>query len=225
MKYNNAELTKQEEKQKNVAILEYMKSINEFHKYRKKKFIIISLIIIFIIIAIKVLFGTIELYNIFGYPSTYARYYKVTVNDKQVAVSYTFDRKIPLIPFLVNFNSVYLGNSNIKNNDDGPFFYKDGSENYYINISSYKCYNNNDMQVECTNNEQNMIATNDERFTKLTITRITNPYGIIYDGDFTNNITPYVTTIKGEYCIEITSKYGFNETIIHFYFDNFEKET
>jgi uncharacterized membrane protein len=69
MKYYNDELAKQEEKQKNEVIMEYMKSTNEFHKYRKKRFIIISLIIIFIIIVIKVFFGTIELYNIFGYQS------------------------------------------------------------------------------------------------------------------------------------------------------------
>jgi hypothetical protein len=222
MKYYNDELAKQEGKQKNEIIVEYMKSTNEFHKYRKKRFIIISLIIIFIIIVIKVFFGTIELYNILGYPSSKARYYKVTVNDKQVEVVYTFDRKIPLIPFLVNFNSVYLGNSNIKNDDNGLVFYKDGSENYYINISSYKCYYNG-VQVECTNNKQNMIATNDEKFTKLTITRTTNPYEIIYDGDFVNNITPYIT-VRGEYCIEITSRYGLNTSIIHFYFANFEKE-
>ncbi len=113
MKLSKEELKKQEEELKKEAILEYMKSTNELHEERKRKFIIISLTIIFVIIVIKVSFGTIELYNIFGYPSSKARYYKVTVNDKQVAVSYTLRRKIPLIPYLINFNSTYLGNSHI----------------------------------------------------------------------------------------------------------------
>jgi hypothetical protein len=68
-----------------------------------------------------------------------------------------------------------------------------------------------------------MIETNDEVLTKLTITRTTNPYEIIYDGEFINDIAPYIT-LKGVYCIEITTKYGFNESVIHFYFHNNIKE-
>jgi hypothetical protein len=202
---------------------EYMKLSKEYHLGRRKKIVAIFLIVIALFGAIKIFFGTIELYNIFGYPASKARYYKVTVNDKQVAVSYTFDRKIPIIPYLVNFNSVYLGNSNIVNDDTGNIFYEDGSENYFININSYKCYYN-DMQTECTNNNQNMIDANDEELTKLTITRTSNPYETVYEGDFINDIAPYIT-IKGQYCIEITTKYGFNESVIHFYFYNSAKET
>lgn len=144
------------------------------------------------------------------------------MNDKQVAVSYTLRRKIPLIPYLINLNSTYLGNSHISNDDNGPFFYQDGSENYFISISSYKCYYNN-IQMECKSSEQTMKETNDEKFPILTITRMSNPRGIVYQDKFINDITPYIKD-KGEYHIEITSKHGLTKTQIYFYFNNFEKE-
>ncbi|MBQ8681287.1 MAG: hypothetical protein IJ509_00020 [Bacilli bacterium] len=101
---------------------------------------------------VKIFFGTIELYNIFGASPSRARYYNVTVNNKQVSVSYISTKKIPIIPFLVNFNSVYLGNSNIVG-DDSVYFYSDGSDKYIIDINSYNCYYK-DIQTECKTNKQ-----------------------------------------------------------------------
>lgn len=57
------------------------------------------------LIAVKLIFGTINIYNIFGYPSNKARFYKVTVNDTLVTVSYSSNHQIPIVPFLINFNS------------------------------------------------------------------------------------------------------------------------
>lgn len=220
MKLDKQNLIKNEEAKK-VAFQEYVKSTKDCYKERKKKFIIIGLIVFIIVSIIKTFFGTIEIYNIFGYQSSNARYYRVTVNEKQVAVSYTLRRKIPLIPYLVNFNSTYLGNSNINNDDTGPFFYADNSTKYLINISSYKCYYNN-TQIECTSNTQTMKETNDEKYSKITIQRISNPREVTYQGKFINDITQYIKE-NGQYHIEITTKQNFNETKIYFYFNNFIK--
>ncbi len=208
---NEEELKKQQKK----LLVEMNKLDNEIRKSRKKKIIIITSIILIIITVIKIFFGTIQLYNVFGASPSKARYYNVTVNNKQVAVSYISTKKIPIIPFLVNFNSVYMGNSYIKGDDTGNFFYNDGSDKYIIDINSYSCYYEN-IQMECTNNEQNMKQNSDTKYTNLSITRTTNPYKKIYTGKYIDDITSYITE-KGNYHIEITAKYGLIETKIYFY--------
>ena len=208
---NEEELKKQQKK----LLVEMNKLDNEIRKSRKKKIIIITSIILIIITVIKIFFGTIQLYNVFGASPSKARYYNVTVNNKQVAVSYISTKKIPIIPFLVNFNSVYMGNSYIKGDDTGNFFYNDGSDKYIIDINSYSCYYEN-IQIECTNNEQNMKQNSDTKYTNLSITRTTNPYKKIYTGKYIDDITSYITE-KGNYHIEITAKYGLIETKIYFY--------
>lgn len=208
---NEEELKKQQKK----LLVEMNKLDNEIRKSRKKKIIIITSIILIIITVIKIFFGTIQLYNVFGASPSKARYYNVTVNNKQVAVSYISTKKIPIIPFLVNFNSVYMGNSYIKGDDTGNFFYNDGSDKYIIDINSYSCYYKN-IQIECTNNEQNMKQNTDTKYTNLSITRTTNPYKKIYTGKYIDDITSYITE-KGNYHIEITAKYGLMETKIYFY--------
>lgn len=208
---NEEELKKQQKK----LLVEMNKLDNEIRKSRKKKIIIITSIILIIITVIKIFFGTIQLYNVFGASPSKARYYNVTVNNKQVDVSYISTKKIPIIPFLVNFNSVYMGNSYIKGDDTGNFFYNDGSDKYIIDINSYSCYYEN-IQMECTNNEQNMKQNSDTKYTNLSITRTTNPYKKIYTGKYIDDITSYITE-KGNYHIEITAKYGLIETKIYFY--------
>lgn len=208
---NEEELKKQQKK----LLVEMNKLDNEIRKSRKKKIIIITSIILIIITVIKIFFGTIQLYNVFGASPSKARYYNVTVNNKQVAVSYISTKKIPIIPFLVNFNSVYMGNSYIKGDDTGNFFYNDGSDKYIIDINSYSCYYEN-IQMECTNNEQNMKQNSDTKYTNLSITRTTNPYKKIYTGKYIDDITSYITE-KGNYHIEITAKYDLIETKIYFY--------
>ena len=202
-------------KQQKELLIEMNKLDNEMRKARKKKIIVITLIILTIFTVIKIFFGTIQLYNVFGAPPSKARYYNVTVNNKQVAVSYISTKKIPIIPFLVNFNSVYMGNSYIKGDDTGNFFYNDGSDKYIIDINSYSCYYEN-FQIECTNNEQNMKQNTDTKYTNLSIIRTTNPYKKIYTGEYIDNVTSYIRE-KGQYHIEITAKHGLIETKIYFY--------
>ena len=202
-------------KQQKELLIEMNKLDNEMRKARKKKIIVITLIILIIITVIKIFFGTIQLYNVFGASPSKARYYNVTVNNKQVAVSYISTKKIPIIPFLVNFNSVYMGNSYIKGDDTGNFFYNDGSDKYIIDINSYSCYYEN-IQMECTNNDQNMKQNTDTKYTNLSITRTTNPYKKIYTGEYIDNVTSYIRE-KGKYHIEITAKHGLIETKIYFY--------
>lgn len=86
---NEEELKKQQKK----LLVEMNKLDNEIRKSRKKKIIVITSIILIIITMIKIFFGTIELYNVFGASPSKARYYNVTVNNKQIAVSYISTKK------------------------------------------------------------------------------------------------------------------------------------
>ena len=146
------------EQHRKEAFVEYARTTNELKRERKKKQLIMVIIIVLVIVIIKIFFGTIELYNIFGASPSKARYYNVTVNNKQVAVSYISTHKIPIIPFLVNFNSVYLGSSLVDENDVGSY-YADDSKEYIIDVNSYSCYYQ-DIQTECKNNQQEIKKNN-----------------------------------------------------------------
>ena len=206
------------EQQRKEAFVEYVRTTNELKRERKKKQLIIVIIIVLVIVIIKIFFGTIELYNIFGASPSKARYYNVTVNNKQVAVSYISTHKIPIIPFLVNFNSVYLGSSLVDGNDDGSY-YADDSKEYIIDVNSYSCYYQ-DIQTECKDNQQELKKNNDEEYSLLTITRITNPHEVVYQGNMTEDIAPFITK-KGQYHVEITAKHGLVETKMYFNFENY----
>lgn len=210
-----------DEKNRREAFFEYAKTTNELYKERKKKFLIVSTGIIFIVLFIKIFFGTLEIYNIFGYPSSNARYYKVTVNDEQVAVSYVLRKRFPLIPYLINLNSTYLGNSYIKNTDNEQYYVND-SDKYIIDFESYNCYYN-DVQIECKYNDQTMKKNNDEKPTKMIITRITNPHEEVYNGTYIEDITSYIRE-KGQYCIQIITKHGLVTSEVYFYFNNLKRE-
>lgn len=218
-KYDHSSLYDKEqmEELKKEALYEYVKTNNEYIKSTRKKITIVLLIIFFAIASIKIFFGTINLRNIFGYSSSYARYYIVKVNNKQVPVSYNHRHRIPIVPFLVNIDSYYLGNNYIEGYD-GFTFYDDNSNEYIITINSNSCFYQDKYQVECTNNTQNMKENNDTKYTNMKITRITNPYEIVYEGKVIENIKTYLTK-KGQYHIEITAKYGLNESKVYFYFE------
>lgn len=206
------------EKLKKVTLGEIDSLDSEIKKRRKKNWVKICLIIVIVFGIIKLLFGMIELYNIFGYPAGKARFYMVTVNGEANTVSYNLRHKIPVIPFLVNFNSYYLGNSNIVGDNDDIDFYEDGSSQYLIGISSYSCYVDNH-QVECNKSSQVMKENEDTRYTNLRIVRTSNPYEEVYNGKFIKDITPYVRE-KGFYYVGITAKYSLVETEVYFYFRN-----
>lgn len=208
-----------EEKQR--ALFEYQRVTKDLQNEKQKKrlkFVRVSLLIIIAIIIHYIFFGALEFNNFFAYSSKKARYYKITINGKQVPASYRMRHKIPIIPFLINFNSYYTGNSDIKGNDNGNSLGTDLPEKYLMEIETFSCYYFNVM-VECKNNTQEMKKNNDTKFTNLTITNISDGNKTLYDGKFFKDITSFVKE-KGQYYIGIKAKYGFfNETDIYFYFN------
>ncbi len=208
-----------EYEEKQIALFEYQKLTKNLYREKRKKRLKVLLVIIIMGIMFKIFFGTLEFNNFFEYSSSKGRYYKITVNEKQIPASYSLRHKIPIIPFLINFNSYYIGSSDIEGYNNDNFFSFNTSEKYIIGIESFNCYYY-DLMIECKNNNQKMKKNNDTRYTSLIITTATKPYERVYEGKFIEDITPYVEK-KGKYHIEITAKYRFfNEAKIYFYFNH-----
>lgn len=204
------------EKQRKEILIEINEVNKEIKHDKKIKILISTIILISIVLIIKLTIGTIEINNIFGYPKNKARFYKVTLNDKKTSVSYQLTNKLPIIPFIVNLNSEYLGGSHYLDDEDSVNFYHDNSEKYILNIKSYSCFEGN-YQVECVYDDQMMKENNDTKYTNLEIVRTSNPYEKIYNGKFVKDITKYIAK-KGVYYIGITAKHKNTETTIYFYF-------
>lgn len=90
------------------------------------------IVIIAVIFIIKFTFGAIELNNIFGYPGSKARFFEVTLNNTKISVDYNLKHRVPIVPFLIIFNSYYIGNNFVSNDGDGTYFYADDSDKYLI---------------------------------------------------------------------------------------------
>lgn len=209
--------TKEElEKQKKEALIEMNQANREMRKDRKRKAFMILVLVVILFSITKILFGTIEINNPFGYPPSKARFYEFKINDQPISVDYELKHQIPILPFVVTFNSYYLGSSHIIGDDD-VFFADDQSPQYHLTITSYSCFSGK-YQVECKNNNQTMKKNVDTKYTKLKIIRTSNPYEEIYSGPLEEEIAFYVQE-KGVYYVGVTAQYGLVETEIYFYFE------
>lgn len=218
IRYKSKVIPNQEEMKKlRKEMLSEMNKLNIEIKKDKKKLLIKMIIYAFIIGIIKTIFGSIELYSIMGYPPFKARFYKVTVNNEPISIDYSIHHKIPIVPFLIHFNSYYSGTNSVEGKNRTTFDI-DSSQNYIIDIDSFNCYKGK-YQVECRYDYQTMKANEDTRYSKLIITQTNKPYEEIYRGKFLNDISPYIRK-KGNYCIRIIAKYFLVETEIYFYLDN-----
>lgn len=194
---------------------------NEIRKDRKRKVWIVLGIVVLVFSITKIFFGTIAFNNPFGYPPSKARFYEFKVNGQKISVSYQLKHEIPIIPFLVSFNSYYSGFSYVTGDDD-LYVLDNHSLKYKLTIDSYSCFAG-DYQVECKNDNQTMKKNNDTKYTKLKIVRTSNPREEVYHGKFQEDIAPYVKE-KGIYYIGVTAQYGFVETEIYFYFDKKDQD-
>lgn len=205
------------EKERKEILSEINKTNNEIRRERSKKIWLIFALVLLIVLFIKIVFGTIDIPNIFGYPPSKVRFYKVTVNGEATSVGYELKHEIPIIPYLINFNSRYFGLNYINGDEDVTTYLQNDSEKYVIDIESYSCYSN-DYQVECKTDNQIMKKNSDTKYTNLQIVRTNNPYEEIYNGKFVNDITEYVKS-KGVYYVGITAKHSLTETNVYFYFE------
>lgn len=213
----NNTLENEEKKKQQIETLKEINRLNkEIRQEQKKRILIIISVIVILFLIIKIFFGTIEINSIFGYPSNKARFYKATINGELTDSQHNLKHTIPLIPFLVNFNSHYLGNSyaNIEL-ENGNYDIKD-LEKVIIDIEIFKCLSKNNYQVECQNINQKMEKVEDEKYKEMVITRTSNPYEVVYSGKFVNDITDYVKN-KGVYAVQIYTKRTLIETEVYFY--------
>lgn len=185
-------------------------------KYKKKKIIVTLTIITLVVAFIKIFFGTIEIYNPFGYPSTSSKFYKVSVNNELTNSHYTVKHTIPLIPFLVHFDSYYMGNSDVRDDLENDKLNIKEPNKVIIGIEEYKCFSKDMHRIECKNIHQKMEKTNEEKIKSMVITKISNPHGEVYNGKYMKDISKYVKD-KGIYHIQIVVGHSLTRTKVYFY--------
>lgn len=212
MKKNIGFSEEEKNQMRKEAIIGYIESYEDLKQSKRKKIIMTILIIVIIILLIKIFMGNIELTSRFSRFESEARYYKVTINNKQLIASYNAHKRVPIIPYLIYSNSYYTGYSSANSKEQIT-----NNDKYILNIKSYSCYYN-DEQIECESSRRDKRENNDEEYIKLQIGNY-NTRKTIYEGKYINDITSYIKD-KGEYILCITSIYDNVDTKIYVIYDN-----
>ena len=196
------------EKLRKNILIDLNRNNKDIKNERKKKIIYILSIIILIIVFIKIVFGAIYIPNVLKYPFNKTRFYKVTLNDELISSEYFLTQKLPIIPYL---NTRMIDKIILIITYDG-----NGLDKFIIDIESYSCYYKGH-QTRCKDEKQNMEKNYDTKYTRLVIERTTKPAEIIYDGEFINDLTPYIKNRgNGIYVVTIYANYSFIETKVDF---------
>lgn len=207
------------EKDKKKILFEINKTNNEIKIEKNKKIWFIISTILVMVLFIRIVFGTIDIPNIFGYPSNKSRFYKVTLNDELISTEYYLIQKIPVIPHLIYLKSEYFDSFITKGDIDAIRYNGDDLDKFIIDVESYSCHYKKS-QTKCKNENSEMQKNNDTTYNKLEIWRTTKPHEQIYNGEFINDITPYIKDNgKGIYVVTIYAEYEFIETKIVFDID------
>lgn len=212
MKKNIGFSEEEKNQMRKEAIIGYIESYEDLKQSKRKKIIMTILIIVIIILLIKIFMGNIELTSRFSRFESEARYYRVTINNKQLIASYNAHKRVPIIPYLIYSNSYYTGYSSANSKEQIT-----NNDKYILNIKSYSCYYN-DEQIECESSRRDKRENNDEEYIKLQIGNY-NTRETIYEGKYINDITSYIKD-KGEYILCITSIYNNVDTKIYVIYDN-----
>lgn len=220
--YNkNEERTRNLEEAKKEALSDYKKSVDEVKRLRKKKWIKIILICSIALILFKVFLGTIEITNPFTY--TNSRFYEVKLNGTSLTVGSTDHHRIPLVPWLIYFNTYY---TTVYYGEIDPYEIGTDEKKQILTINSYRCYSKNSTsQLKCSSTGEHLLKkeNKDTTYTNLYIRKNGRPEKVQYDGPFMEDITPYLQE-KGYYYINITARYGNVETSISFNVFNLIKQ-
>lgn len=203
------------ERQRKEILFEMNKANDEIRKDKKKRILIIISIITVCIFLIKIIFGEIDIPNIFKYPENKNRYYKVTLNGELISSEYFLKQRIPIIPNLIYLKRETYGTNIVSEDSNGSYYEGDSLDNFIIDIDSYSCYYRG-YQTMCKDEKQSMEKNNDTEYSRLVIWKKTKPVEKLYDGEFINDITPYIKEKKGVYGVEIHVNYSFIETNVTF---------
>ena len=88
------------EKKRKEILFEINKTSSEYKKSKKENFIIIISSIFIIVLFTKIVFGVVDIPNIFKYPLNKTRFYKVTLNGELITTEYVLTQRIPIIPLI-----------------------------------------------------------------------------------------------------------------------------
>ena len=200
--YNNQEAIKKdyemlkEELQEEIPVLQIKEK--DYSNEKRKKILMTCIPILgALLIFIAIVLNTIEMAK--SFTRAFYNEFEVYINNEKIDIMYNSEYKKVVIPVIYKqeeFRSVGEEKDN----------YLSRTNKYIINIKEYKCINddkNNHVRVSCGNgatseSKEEIKSTNN----KLSIFKGTKE---LYNGDFINDITKYLTE-NGTYNIIITNK-------------------
>ena len=190
----------------NEILRDMLNTNNDIKNDRKIKLLKVFLALICIFVF-RILIGRILIPNIFGFPSGYNRYFLIEFNDKPLSIEYKITNELPIIPFIVYLKSSTESMSKLSPENVENFYYTI-EKDIKMNIKSFECYNNKS-RIRCEYYDKTDLKEKKLRLSNMKITHTSNPYKLVYEGEYNSNIGKYLK-YNGSYTINITGKYGLN---------------
>lgn len=191
---------------RNEILRDMLNNNDDIKRERKRKLLKIFLSLI-CILGFRLLVGKILIPNIFGFPSGYNRYFLIEFNDKPLSIEYKITNELPIIPFIVYLKSSTESMSKLSPENVENFYYT-VEQDIKMNIKSFECYNNKS-RIRCEYYDKTNLKEKKLRLSTMKITHTSNPYKLVYEGEYNSNIGKYLK-YNGSYTINITGKYGLN---------------
>ena len=181
---------------------EQHEALNEFKKSEKalkhnklKRNIITIFIIIISITLFKLLIGTINIKALF-----YHNAFNLEINDVTIGLTSKQQLSKDLIPFLARYYNTYE-NKFFPGDNFKDVYEIEKNDNYLIKINTYECfYQIRGNKTNCENSGTKQIEILNVKYQL----KILQNNEVLYDGDFIEDITPYIN--KGKYDIILTHK-------------------
>ncbi len=198
---------------RNEILRDMLNNNDDIKRERKRKLLKIFLSLI-CILGFRLFVGKILIPNVFGFPSGYNRYFLIEFNDKPLSIEYKITNELPIIPFIVYLKSSTESMSKLSPENVENFYYTI-EKDIKMNIKSFECYNNKS-RIRCEYYDKTNLKEKKLRLSNMKITHTSNPYKLVYEGEYNSNIGKYLK-YNGSYTINITSKYGLNTVYLTTY--------
>lgn len=182
-----------------------MKSTFEIREQRRIRLFKLLFVLI-IVIIIRGINGPFIINNPFGYTSTSNRYFEIKINNKPLDSSYMLHFKIPLIPFMLYFDSSF--GSSYEYYEDyslAPVF--DHTKDVKLKLNTYECYY--DGHRTTCNSWKDKTKKKKYHAKKMVIYKYDSEGDskIVYKGKYKENIGKYIDS-EGGYEVVIYGRFN-----------------
>ena len=176
-----------------------LKDLKDSEKASKKETfkrnVIAFIIIVIVITTFKIFVGIIDVKALF-----YHNAFSLEINDVTIGLTSKQQLSKDLIPFLARYYNTYE-NKFFPGDNFKDVYEIEKNDNYLIKINTYECfYQIRGNKTNCENSGTKQIEILNVKYQL----KILQNNEVLYDGDFIEDITPYIN--KGKYDIILTHK-------------------